>query len=343
MPGCYYRSVMPLTTRTFTIRVVVILALVALALLLWKIAAVLMLVFAGVVLAVALRAASVPLARRTRLPSYAAVGIVLVALVGVLTGVGYLFGKPLSDEADAIWQALQQAPAQVAGFLGHSSLGQGIVDTLRGATSPETLTKVAKGTFTLFGAVADIGLVLFLAVYLAVDPATYRRGLLLLLPAVARERVDEALEASGVQLRKWLVGQLGAMVTVGVLIGVGLALLGAPLAVPLGILSALLEFVPVVGPIVALVVGVLVSFAQGPQIALYVGLLYAVVLFVEGNVIIPLAQKWAVSLPPALGLVGIVVFGVIFGLAGVLFAMPLLVVTVTLVDRLYLPAIEGAS
>ena len=65
------------------------------------------------------------------------------------------------------------------------------------------------------------------------------------------------------------------------------------------------------------------------------------VLFVEGNVIIPLAQKWAVSLPPALGLLGIVVFGVLFGLAGVLFAMPLLVVVVTLIQKLYIPAISA--
>jgi predicted PurR-regulated permease PerM len=139
------------------------------------------------------------------------------------------------------------------------------------------------------------------------------------------------------------VGQLGAMATVGLLIGVGLALLGAPLALPLGILSALLEFVPVVGPITALVIGVLVAFSQGPDMALYVGLLYAAVLFVEGNIIIPLAQKWAVSLPPALGLLGIVVFGVVFGLPGVLFAMPLLVVTVALVEKLYLPAVEDAG
>jgi predicted PurR-regulated permease PerM len=104
----------------------------------------------------------------------------------------------------------------------------------------------------------------------------------------------------------------------------------------LGILSALLEFVPVVGPIVALFVGVLVAMAQGPQMAVYVAILYTAVLFVEGNVIIPLAQKWAVAMPPALGLLAIAVFGLLFGLMGILFAMPLLVVLVTLVQQLYI-------
>lgn len=327
---------MPNRSEDFPARVATVLALVALALLLWKVMPVLMLGFAGVVLAAALRSASVPLSRRLHIPSSASVVLVVILFVGTLTGAGYLFGTQIAEQAGAIWQALQEAPAKLEKVLGGSAIGQQVVEHLRGATSPETMSKVAKGTVTVFGAVADVGLVLFLAVYLAIDPATYRRGALLLLPPAARARVDEALEISGAQLRKWLLGQLGAMVTVGLIIGVGLALLGAPLAAPLGILSGLLEFVPVVGPFTALFVGVLVSLAQGPQMALYVGILYVAVLFIEGNIIIPLAQKWAVSLPPALGLLGIVVFGVLFGLAGVLFAMPLLVVVVTLVEKLYI-------
>jgi predicted PurR-regulated permease PerM len=327
--------------QSFATRVAVAIALAALALLLWKIAPVLMLGFAGIVFATALRVASVPLSRRLRIPPAAAVGVVLVLVVAALVGGGFAFGQQVSDQADAMWQAFVAAPAKLQAFLQGSRFGEALVDSLRGATNPDTLAKVAKGTFTVFGAVVDIGMVLFLAVYLAADPETYRKGALLLLPTAARAPVADALDAAGESLRKWLLGQLGAMVTVGVMIGVGLAFIGVPLALPLGILSGLLEFVPVVGPFTALFVGVLVAFGQGPEMALYAGILYAVVLFVEGNVIIPLAQKWAVSLPPALGLIGIVVFGVLFGLAGVLFAMPLLVVVVTLIQKLYIPAVSS--
>lgn len=328
---------------SFTSKVVVALALLALALLLWKIVPVLMLVFAGIVFATAIRAASDPLSRKFGLRPTIAVAIVVVLAAAAIAGGGFLFGQRISDEAGATWQAIGEAQAQIEGLLKDSALGQSVVESLRAATSPETFAKVAKGTFTVFGVIADIGLVLFLAVYLALDPATYRNGFLLLLPAKSRPRVDVALDDAGVQLRKWLLGQLGAMVTVGVLIGVALAVIGVRLALPLGILSALLEFVPVVGPIAALVIGVLVALAQGPDIALYAGIVYAVVLFVEGNVIIPLAQKWAVSLPPALGLIGIAVFGILFGLIGVLFAMPLLVVVVALVKELYVePEVRDA-
>ena len=326
--------------RHFAARVLSAIALVALALLAWKIAPVLMFGFAGIVFATALRAASVPLSRRLHLSPPLSVGLVVVGVAALAGAGGYLFGTQLAAEADATWQAIVEALGKVQRFLAGTRTGAGIAESLHGVTSPETIAKVAKGTFTVFGAVADVALVLFLAVYVAADPQTYRRGALALVPAPARQKVGAALDAAGEVLHKWLLGQLGAMATVGILIGVGLALLGMPLALPLGILSGLLEFVPVVGPFTALLIGVLVAFGQGPEMALYVGILYAVVLFVEGNIIVPLAQKWAVSLPPALGLLAIAVFGLMFGLIGILFAMPLLVVVVTLVQRLYIPAIS---
>jgi predicted PurR-regulated permease PerM len=289
-----------------------------------------MLGFAGIVFATALRAASVPLSRRLHLSPALSVALVIVAGVALVAAGGYLFGQQIAAQADAMWQAIVEALARVQRFLASSRTGAGIAESLRGVTSPETIARVAKGTFSVFGAVADV----------AADPRTYRHGALALVPASARQKLGAALDAAGEMLHKWLLGQLVAMATVGTLIGVGLAFLGMPLALPLGILSGLLEFVPVVGPFTALLIGVLVAFGQGPEMALYVGILYAVVLFVEGNIIIPLAQKWAVSLPPALGLIAIAVFGLLFGLIGILFAMPLLVVVVTLVQRLYIPAIS---
>jgi predicted PurR-regulated permease PerM len=49
-------------------------------------------------------------------------------------------------------------------------------------------------------------------------------------------------------------------------------------------------------------------------------------------------QRWAVALPPALGLVGVVIFGLLFGILGVLFATPLMVVVMVMVQKLYIEA-----
>lgn len=321
----------------FTRHVLIAVGIVVLALLVWKIAPVLILFFAGVTFAVALRAGAEPLARRFHIGETWAVAIVSVLVLLAFIGAGYFFGNQITAQAQELVTALQAAWQKVQEWIEKAPMGAALMEQVQSGSSQTTdaMGKVAKGTFTVFGAVADVALVIFLAVYLAASPRTYRNGFLLLLPPAARERVGGALDSSGVALRKWLLGQLVAMVVVGVITGIGLWIIGVPLAFPLAILSGILEFVPVVGPLAAAVPGVLIAFTQGPEVALYAALVYFGVQFIEGNFVMPLAQRWAVSLPPALSLIGIVAFGMLFGLMGVLFAMPLLVVAVTMVNKLY--------
>lgn len=183
----------------------------------------------------------------------------------------------------------------------------------------------------------------FLGLFLAADPGLYRRGLLRLIPLRARPRWETALIEAGHALERWLLGQLVAMVCVGVLTGLGLWALGIPLALSLGILAGALDFVPYIGPIAAALPAFLMGLTQSPNLALYVALLYVVVQQIKGNVIVPLAQRWAVSLPPALGIISVIVFGLIFGVPGLLFATPLMVVTLVLVRKLYIEGVLEQS
>lgn len=319
----------------FTRHVLVVIALVALALLAWKLTAVLMLVFAAVVVAAVIRSISTPLHRHTRLRDTWAVGLVSLVIAAVIIGGLVIFGKQLADQTDELWAALVSAWAKVLEKLAQSQVAASLLEQVKQASGEGSVAKVAKGTFTVFGSLADLLLVVVLGVYLAIDPRTYRDGLLMLLPKSARSRVGEAMDASGTALRKWLIGQLGAMIAVGILTALGLLLAGVPLAIPLGILAGVLDFVPVIGPFVAAVPGIIIAFAQGPQVALYAALVYLIVQFVEGNIVLPIAQKWALDIPPGVVVVAIVAFGVVFGLPGVLFAMPLAVVTMVMVQKLY--------
>ncbi len=315
--------------------VLVTLALVGLALLIAKLAPVLLLVFAGVVLATVIRAASTPLARRTGLSDGLAVSIVSVAFAVLVIGGLWLFGRQVIAQTDELWNAIQTAWAKVQQRVGDSAIATYVMENAQAAAGSDAMQKVAKGTFSVFGGLGDLILVAFLSVYLAADPATYRNGFLALIPGGARKPVAEALDKAGWSLRKWLMGQLGAMVFVGVVTALGLWAVGVPMAIPLGILSGLLDFVPVVGPFLGAIPGVVIAFAQGPDVALKAIAVYVAVQFIEGHLVIPLAQKWAVAMPPALALTAIVASGVVFGLAGVLFALPLAVVATVLVRELY--------
>ena len=136
-------------------------------------------------------------------------------------------------------------------------------------------------------------------------------------------------------LRLWLKGQLIAMVVVGLLTGVGLWLLGMRSALALGLLAGLLEFIPFAGPLLAAVPAILLALAVGPDMALWVLLLYFAVQQFEGYVLTPLVQQYAVDLPGVILLFSLLGFGTLFGTLGVVLAAPLSVVTFVLVKRLY--------
>ena len=323
------------TIPQFSRYVLVFLGLLALAFFFAEISAVLLLVFAGIVFAAVIRSASTPLARRTGMRDSWAVGLVALLFVVVLVGGFYLFGRQVAQQAQQLVEAITTSWAKIQDRVAEWPMGTQVIDSVKLASGEDAVAKVAKGTITAFGALGDLVLVAFLAIYLAADPATYRNGLLKLLPKDQRARVGDALDSAGTALRKWITGQLAAMAFVGVLTAVGLLIAGVPLAIPLGILSGVLDFVPVIGPFVAAIPGVLIAFAQGPQVALYAVAVYVAVQFIEGHFVIPFAQRWAVDMPPALSLVAIVAFGVVFGLPGVLFALPLTVVAMILVQKLY--------
>ena len=136
-------------------------------------------------------------------------------------------------------------------------------------------------------------------------------------------------------LRLWLKAQLVSMTIVGILVFVGLKIIGVPSALALALIAFSLEFIPFAGPIIAAIPAILLALLQGPTTALYVAALYTVVQQLEGNVVYPLVQQWAVHVPAVLLLFSLIGFGMLFGIVGVIFAAPLTVVTYVLVKRLY--------
>lgn len=172
--------------------------------------------------------------------------------------------------------------------------------------------------------VAGIVLILFLSIYLAIDPTLYRRGLLAMLPGKRRKRADVTLTAIATTLRKWLVTQLIAMVVIGVVTTVALLALHVRAAVPLGILAGLLEFVPTLGPILSAIPAIAMAFVDSPEKALAVTIAYLGIQFLENHLLIPMLMKEGVDVPPALTIVMQAMMALVFGFLGVLVAVPLL-------------------
>jgi predicted PurR-regulated permease PerM len=108
-----------------------------------------------------------------------------------------------------------------------------------------------------------------------------------------------------------------------------------PLALVLAVIAFVFDFVPFVGPIVAAIPAVLLAVLEGPQMVLYVALIYLGVQQVESLLVVPIVQQRTVAVPPTLLLLSALLGGVLFGLPGTIIATPALVVLITLVRELY--------
>lgn len=185
------------------------------------------------------------------------------------------------------------------------------------------------------GIITGIVAAVFLALYFAMDPNTYIRGVLRLVPAEKRDTARELIDVLSVRLRGWVVGTAMVASFVGLSAGMGLWLLGVPLALTFGILAGLLDVIPLFGSIVGGLLPALIALTISPVKALEVVALFVAINQVEGNLLQPRLMGRQVHVPSALILVSILLLGTLIGpVVGTLLAIPAAVVVVTLVDHL---------
>jgi len=184
-------------------------------------------------------------------------------------------------------------------------------------------------------------LITFVAIYFSVDPEAYRSGLLHLVPHPSRQRVDEVITAIGVTLRRFLSTQLIAMVIIGSMVSITLALLGVEAALSLGIIAGVFEFIPTIGPILSALPAIAMGFLVSPEKALAVAVAFTLVELVEGHVLIPMLMKRGMNLPPLITILSQALMGVVFGFLGLLVAVPLVAAVLTAVKMLYVNDVMG--
>lgn len=318
---------------------VVWVAIIAFTLMCWYAAPVLLLTFAGVLGATFLRTAAEAVSRWTGMRVGVALLLVVVVLAGLMIVAVWLLGPRILDEAERFRTSLPQAVDSL-----RQRVPDGTVSQIQNSTGPQELlpgqqqlVSRALGFFsTAFGAVASLVYLLFVSIYLAVEPRTYRRGLLALVPGPNRQRANDLVSDVGTTLKWWILGKLLSMLVVGVLTAIGLYVLGIPLALTLALLASALTFIPNVGPILSAVPAILMALMRSPELALWVVGLYLAVQTLESYVITPFIQRRTVSMPAGLILFSQLLMGVLLGALGVALATPLMAVIIVIVRKAYL-------
>jgi predicted PurR-regulated permease PerM len=274
----------------------------------------------------------------------------LGALIGLLAGLGIVAGglalllPPLISQAGTLIahapQLLRAAevklssltgdrPGHVAAQLQHDLAT--LVHDPSGLLGP--ITTIGASVATLIGGVV-IGLIT--AYYLAAQPEPLTKGLLSLFSADHRAEAAVTLSRIRVAWLGWLRGLAVSMALIGVMLYIGLGLVvGLPFALVFAVLSACAEVVPYLGALASGIPPVAFALTISPTRALVVLAIYVLVHQIEANVIGPMVMARAVRLHPAVIAIGVVAVGEVFGLLGLIVAVPILSVITILVNALW--------
>ncbi|MDQ3364399.1 MAG: AI-2E family transporter [Myxococcota bacterium] len=300
---------------------------------------VLLLVFAGLLVATFLDATAVWLAKHLKLPRKLALALVCLLLAGATVGFWLAVLPALSAQIDELGKTLPVAIDRLATMFGAEGWGTDLASQVDKADDMVSSQSALRGATTaaslVLGGLGSAALILFIGLFVAVEPGQYRSGFLRLVPVARRERFADVIDHTVTSLQRWLLAIMFAMVVVGVLSFIGLSVLGVPLAFSLAVLAALMTFIPNIGPVIAAIPAVLLGLLTSGTTALLVAGLYLVVQILETYLITPLIQRRLLSLPPALILVAQAVMAVFGGLIGVIVATPLTLVAIVMVQKLY--------
>ena len=340
-----------------------VVAFAALLVFTWYFAATLFLIFAGMLLGVALNAMTDKLGYVVKLPHALRLTIVCLVLAGMLSGVVFLGGATIGKQAAVLSDTIKSQLVTVKAFLEkngidtsylelgnlgapaasssqeppatpptptpHNLPSAGAIASGGGAIVSQTL-KVLLGTVS---AVGNFFIVLFLGLAFAAQPAVYRKGLLFMAPARHRARATAIVDRIGETLERWLIAQIVTMLAVFFVTWIGLKLIGIESAFILGIQAGLLAFIPTIGALIGGLIVVLASLASGWVAGASAFALFMGVHALESYILTPIIQRHALDIPPATLFAFQILLGVVFGIWGLALALPLMAIAKVMIDH----------
>ncbi len=350
------------------LRVGAILAGIYVALhLLWVARSIFLLTFLGVLFGLWL-SAGVDYLSRWRIPRGVGAVMIVLFILGCLAGLGAFVAPRIGDQVKDLQRQLPGAIRDAGDWVESHYRGvvkiieqpsadstsakpreNGTKETKAAASLRQSMAEQIAGLGRRFFAVfsstlavlAGLLLIAFAAIYVAVDPGLYHGGVMHLFPHPMRRRAGEVLSEVATMLRRWLFAQLVAMATIGSVTAIVLLLLGVQAPIALGIIAGLLEFIPYAGPILFAVPAIAMGFLSGPQVALEVAVAWTFIQQSEGHLLIPLLMKRGLDVPPVVTIVAQATMGLVFGVLGLLVAVPLVGAVMVLVKMLYVEDVVG--
>jgi predicted PurR-regulated permease PerM len=327
--------VMKETAKRAALGTLVVIALVAATLALWKLKLVIALVFLGFILAAAMRPGIEALGRR-RVPRGAGLALHYLAIAGII--------------ALLLWIVVPRAVDQVQSALGGTTKAQihqeathskGIKHDILTAIDKrlrelpragELFHPAVEVTKKAFEVLIGIFFVLATAAYWIFERERAVDFVASLLERPKRKKLRDTWDLIDLKLGAFVRGQGLLVLLVGTVLSLAFWAVGLPYFILIGAFAGLVEIVPVIGPLAAGALAVGVGLTDSWHIALAAGICVLTVRMLEDYLIVPRVLGDAVGMSPLLVLFSVTAVGILFGGFAVVLAVPLVAVIVTVVD-----------
>jgi len=183
-----------------------------------------------------------------------------------------------------------------------------------------------------FGGLLSFIAIIIISFYLSV----MRSGIGSFIESVVPEKYEDYViglwKRAEHKVGRWLQGQLLLAITVGIIVYVGLSLFQIKYALLLAIIAMAFEIIPIAGPVISAIPGVILAFVQSPTMGIWVLVFYIVVQQTEGHILTPLILGKSLGLNPVTVIIAILVGGKMAGILGIILSVPVAVVIVEILD-----------
>lgn len=275
----------------------------------------------------------------------------LIASFGALTALGFAvipaFVSQARDFVDRLPAIAADADRYLHAFSGAKtrSLSSQLRDFVQGYMHHPVrlIGPIEQVGLTAVAVAISLVLIVLAAFLIAVNPTVLVETFLRLLPEARRGQARDVLGRIRTAWLGWMTAVGIDMLVLGGLLFVGMDVIGLKFAIGFAVFSAFMTVIPNYGSVISAVPPILAGLAQSPSKALLVLIVYLVVNQIEGNVILPLIMARTVDMHPAVVAIGLLVMGALFGVIGVLLAIPLLSVAIILVQALWIEPQESRA
>jgi putative heme transporter len=262
-----------------------------------------------------------------RIPRALALGLILLALLGFIVGLGALIIPAFAHQFATLSADAPRIQARLADFAVRVPPLAGQADAIRAAQPERLLAPI--GTYALQSAGAAAQLVVLgfttvvIAFYLIADHERVQGFLFALLPRRYHVRTAGVLLDMERVVGGYMRGQAITSLSIGAFAFVLLRVVGVPAALPLAILAAFADLIPLVGPVLAVAPCALFALTIGPLQAVIV--LVALVAYhqFESHLLLPRVYGQSMRLAPLAVIVALLVGETLLGIVGALLALPM--------------------